>query len=451
MKKRLLIVDDESAIRLAIRVYFERCDYQVHEAATCRDAVEYVQLSEPDVAIIDHQLPDGNALDLLSRWKPDHRFPVIVLTGHGSIDLAVRSIKEGAENFFTKPLKFEVLSVVVERALENERNRRGRHRHRQPAVDPFVGSSAAIRRLEREARKVAPVHRPILIQGHTGAGKGVLAAWLHRNGPRAEEAFVDINCAGLSRELLDSELFGHEEGAFTGATTTKDGLLEAAHKGTVFLDEVGDLDLQVQPKLLKVLEEKRFRRLGSTRDRQVDIQLIAATHQNLARMVRDGKFRSDLYFRLNMLPLRVPPLRERTEDISFLAGTFLAAIGAQLGRRDLKLSPGAKRALETYSWPGNVRELRNIIERAALLCESDVLNAEDLQIGEPSSQWVKEARSSMSLRQLEIHHITRVLRCEGGHVHRAAERLGIPRSTLYEKIKKYAIETPDAGRPPRSR
>ncbi len=451
MKKRLLIVDDESAIRLAIRACFERWGYEVHDAATRSDAEKSVRDCEPDVAIVDHQLPDGTALDLLSRWKPEHSFPVIVLTGHGSIDLAVRAIKEGAENFFTKPLEFEVLRVVVERALENERNRRGRRLRRPPPVDPFVGSSLAIRRLEREAGKVAPAQRPILIQGHTGAGKGVLAAWLHRNGPRAEEAFIDINCAGLSRELLDSELFGHEKGAFTSATSAKEGLLEAAHKGTVFLDEIGDLDLQVQPKLLKVLEERRFRRLGSTRDRQVDIQLIAATHQNLARMVQSGKFRSDLYFRLNMLPLRVPPLRERTEDIAFLAGTFLAAIGAQLGRRDLTLSPEAEKALAAYSWPGNVRELRNIIERAALLSESDVLGAEDLQIGGPFNQWLKESHSTMSLQQLEIHHITRALRREGGHVHRAAERLGIPRSTLYEKIKKYAIETSDAGKPPRSR
>ncbi len=443
MKKNLLIIDDDPTIRLTIRAYFERGHYQVHEAATCREAVESVRRGEPDVAIVDYQLPDGNALDLLSRWKSARSFPIIVLTAHGSIDLAVRSIKEGAENFFTKPLEFEALGVVVERALENERNRRGRRVHRKSPIDPFAGSSTAIRRLEREAVIVAPARRPILIQGETGAGKGVLAAWLYHNGPRAEEGLVDINCAGLSRELLDSELFGHEKGAFTSAMATKVGLLEAAHKGTVFLDEVGDLDLQVQPKLLKVLEEKRFRRLGSNRDRRVDIQLIAATHQNLEKMVRAGSFRSDLYYRLSMLPLIVPPLRKRTDDICLLAGVFLAAIGAQLGRRDLKLSPDAKKALEAYSWPGNIRELRNVVERAALLCESDVLDAEDLRIAGPSGQLNKDTLSSMSLRQLEIHHISRALRREGGHVHRAAERLGIPRSTLYQKIKKYGIETSD--------
>ncbi len=441
MKKSLLVIDDDPTIRLTIRAYFERRHYQVREAATCREAVESVRRSEPDVAILDYQLPDGDALDLLSRWKPARSFPVIVLTAHGSIDLAVRSFKEGAENFFTKPLEFEALGVVVERVLENERNRRSRGVRRKFQVNPFAGSSTTIRRLEREAGKVASARRPILIQGETGSGKGVLAAWLYHNGPRADETLVDINCAGLSRDLLDSELFGHEKGAFTSATATKIGLLEAAHKGTVFLDEIGDLDLQVQPKLLKVLEEKRFRRLGSNRDRQVDIQLIAATHQDLALMVRGGSFRSDLYYRLSMLPLTVPPLRERTEDVCFLAGIFLAAIGAQLGRRDLELSPDAARALEAYSWPGNIRELRNVIERAALLCEGDVLDAEDLKLDGPSRPGLKETQT-MSLRQLEIHHITRTLRREG-NVRRTAERLEIPRSTLYQKIKKYGIETPE--------
>ncbi len=445
MKKSLLIIDDDPTIRLTIRAYFEREHYRVLEAATCHGAVERVRRGEPDIAIVDYQLPDGNALDLLRRWKSTRSFPVIVLTAHASIDLAVRSIKEGAENFFTKPLELEALGVVAERALENERNRRGQRVPRKSPVNPFAGTSTAIRRLEREAGKVAPAQRPILIQGETGAGKGVLAAWLYDNGPRAEEAFVDINCAGLSRELLDSELFGHEKGAFTSATTTKVGLLEAAHKGTVFLDEIGDLDLQVQPKLLKVLEEKRFRRLGSTRDRQVDIQLIAATHQDLEQMVRDGMFRSDLFFRLSMLPLRVPPLRERIEDICFLAGIFLAAIGAQLGRRNLRLAPGAKKTIETYAWPGNIRELRNVIERAALLCESDVLDAEDLQVGGRSLNRHKETRSSMSLRQVEILHISQALRSERGHVNRAADRLGIPRSTLYQKIKRYGIETDGNG------
>ena len=441
MRKNLLIIDDDPTIRKTIRAYLEGEEYRIYEAATCRDAVASVRHNEPDVAIVDYQLPDGNALDLLSRWKTARSFPVIVLTANGSIDLAVRSIKEGAENFFTKPLELEALQVIVERALENARNRRGQRLRRKSPVNPFAGSSKTIQRLEEKARKVALAQRPILIQGETGAGKGVLAAWLHRNGPRAEEAFVDINCAGLSRELLDSELFGHEKGAFTSATATTVGLLEVAHKGTVFLDEIGDLDLQVQPKLLKALEEKRFRRLGSTRDRQVDIQLIAATHRDLAQMVSEGTFRSDLFFRLNMLPLRVPPLRERIEDISFLADTFLAGIGAQLGRRNLKLAPDAKTALEAYPWPGNVRELRNVTERAALLCDSDVLNAEDLQIDGLFSQWIKETQT-MNLQQLEIHHISRTLRREGGHVHRTAERLGIPRSTLYQKIKKYDIRIP---------
>jgi DNA-binding NtrC family response regulator len=291
---------------------------------------------------------------------------------------------------------------------------------------------------------VAASSSPILIEGETGSGKGVLARWLHRCGPRADEPFVDMNCAGLSREFLETELFGHEKGAYTGAVQSKPGLLEVAHRGVTFLDEIGDLDPQVQPKLLKVLEEKRFRRLGEVRDRQVDIQLIAATHQDLAGLTREKRFRSDLYYRISTIPLRMPALRERSEDIPVLARRLLEGFSNDLGRRGLTLSPDAERRLTTYSWPGNVRELRNVLERALLLSGRDMIASEDLRFEGPGAAPTVAASpgAPLTLEDLEKRHIASVLQTLGGRVAEASQRLGIPRSTLYQKIKKYGIPLP---------
>jgi transcriptional regulator with PAS, ATPase and Fis domain len=315
----------------------------------------------------------------------------------------------------------------------------GRSRQARDSIDPFLGMSPAMRDLARQARQVLSTDSPILIQGETGTGKGVLARWLHANGPRADEAFVDLNCAGLSRDLLETELFGHEKGAFTGAAQSKTGLLEVAHRGTVFLDEIGDVDPVVQPKLLKVLEEKHFRRLGDVRDRRVDIRLIGATHQDLAALVRDKRFRSDLYFRISAIPLDVPPLRARAEDIPLLVQRILERVIADLGRGRMPLSDEALGALTTYSWPGNIRELRNVLERAVLLNDHDRIEARDLRFDTHRDGGSGDSDSSLTLIDLERKHIGRVLSEEGGHVDRAAKRLGIPRSSLYQKIKKHGL------------
>jgi transcriptional regulator with PAS, ATPase and Fis domain len=252
---------------------------------------------------------------------------------------------------------------------------------------------------------------------------------------------VDLNCATLSKDLLESELFGHEKGAFTGAVAAKQGLLEVAHRGTVFLDEVGDVDPLVQPKLLKVLEEKRFRRLGDVRDRQVDVRLITATHQDLTRLVRDNRFRSDLYFRINTIPLTVPALRERKEDIELLSRNLLKGIASDLKRSGLALSPEAVRALEAYPWPGNIRELRNVLERGALLCEGRVLGPPDLRF-EAQATAASVGDTGLTLAELERRHIESVLREERGRVEAASRRLGIPRSSLYQKLKRFGIQPP---------
>jgi DNA-binding NtrC family response regulator len=452
---KILIVDDEPGIRFGVRDFLEREGLDVEEADSCAAAEKAVREFHPDAIVLDHMLPDGTALELLPKIREiDTTLPVVVLTGHATIDLAVRAVKEGADQFLAKPVELPALLVMLRRLLESQREKRrqaaGRARQAREAVDPFTGTSAAIRRLAEDARKVAASSSPILIQGDTGSGKGVLARWLHRNGPRADEAFVDMNCAGLSREFLETELFGHEKGAYTGAVSSKQGLLEVAHRGVVFLDEIGDLDPQVQPKLLKVLEEKRFRRLGDVRDRQVDVQLVAASHQNLPQLVQEKKFRSDLYFRISTIPLRVPALRERAEDIPVLARQLLAGLANDLGRRGLRLSTEAERALTSYAWPGNVRELRNVLERAALLCSRDTLEASDLRFENASvlqprseSPTTAEAEGShVTLEELERIHIERVLRELGGRVTEASQRLGIPRSTLYQKIKRYGIALP---------
>lgn len=366
---------------------------------------------------------------------------MVVLTGHGSIELAVLAIKEGAEQFLTKPVDLPALAIVLERLVENQRNRQkqlaGESRLAREDVDPFLGSGKLIRRLAEQAERVLSSESPILIQGETGTGKGVLAAWLHGHGSRADEAFVDLNCAALSREFLETELFGHTKGAFTGAVTGKVGLLEVAQKGTVFLDEIGDMALEVQPKLLKALEEKRFRRLGDVHDRRADIHLIVATHYDLGLLVRENKFRSDLYFRISAIPLVVPPLRERVEDIPLLARHLLDRLAAGLGRRGVELAPDGEQALKEYRWPGNIRELRNVLDRALLLSDRNVLGRKDLRFDVSLGGESSGSVSNLTLRELERRHIEMVLREENGSVDQAARRLGIPRSSLYARIKSW--------------
>jgi len=443
-RNKVLVVDDEPGVRFGIRDFLEQQGYEIEEAQSCEDAQNLFRTSRPDIVIADYMMADGTALDLLPRLKEiDPDTPLLVLTAHGSIDLAVRAIKEGAEQFLTKPLELPALQVILQRLLQKQRNHHkqlaSKTRQVRQAIDPFIGTSSAIRALADQARKILSSESPILILGETGSGKGVLARWLHENSLRADEAFVDLNCAGLSRELLETELFGHEKGAFTSATASKQGLFEVAHRGTIFLDEVGDVDLQIQPKLLKVLEEKRFRRVGDVRDRQVDVRLIAATHQDLGQSVREKKFRDDLYFRISTIPLSFPPLRERIEDIPTVAQYLLNKVSADLGRGELLLDDDCISALQSYSWPGNIRELRNVIERAVLLSDQHSITIKDLHFDGHAGIGAPLLDTRLTLLELEKQHIERVLQEEHGKVEKAAKRLGIPRSSLYQKIKKHQI------------
>jgi DNA-binding NtrC family response regulator len=441
-KRTVLIVDDEAAIRTAVRKFLTSHGFEVSEAMSCQGALERARTVNPDAIILDYSLPDGTALDVLPQLREaGSTAATLVLTGHGSIDIAVAAVREGADHFLTKPVELPALLVILEREIENQRNRRNtkavKAQTSSRLLDPFTGSSEAIRRLSAEAGRVTLGEHPVLLQGETGSGKGVLARWLHLNGPRADEPFLDLNCAGLSREFLETELFGHERGAFTGAVEAKQGLLEVADHGTLFLDEIGDVDLQVQPKLLKVLEEQRFRRLGEVRDRQVSVRLLAATHQDLRQLVDEKKFRLDLFFRISTIVLRLPPLRERKEDLPLLSQRMLESL-APSGHVP-RLSDDAMAALMAYAWPGNLRELRNVLERAVFFAGSETIRREDLALQFSSRENAPESDEIVSLVEAEARYIRRVLMLEQGSVERAAKKLGIPRNTLYYKLKKLGI------------
>jgi DNA-binding NtrC family response regulator len=449
-KDKVLVVEDEREVSELLRQYLEGKGYEVATAATCAQAEQLWRAARPDLAILDYSLPDGNALGLIPQLRTvDPSIPVIVLTGYGSIDLAVEAIKVGAEQFLTKPAELATLHVIIQRSLENQRNRRKqlaeKSRMSRKNLDPFLGKSDAIRKLGEIAQKVAFTDSPVLIQGENGTGKGVLARWLHYHGPRSSEPFVDLNCGSRSRELLETELFGHERGAFTGAVQTKTGLLEIAHRGTLFLDEVGEVNIQVQPKLLKVLEEKQFRRLGDVRDRRVDIRLIAATHHAMPKLVQHKQFRGDLYFRISTIPLFTPSLRERVEDIPILSQHILGSLAADLGTSDFELTASALRVLQGYSWPGNIRELRNVLERAVLITGNHLLTDKDLHFDVQVEQDLAGNGQFRTLDEMERHYIEQVLRKENGRVESAAKKLGIPRSSLYHKLKQYRTDRPGLG------
>jgi DNA-binding NtrC family response regulator len=457
-RNRVLLVDDDPEIRFSIRHYLELHGMHVTEADSVQAAKQKFLIGPADAAILDVALPDGGGLELLEYFKAaDADVPVIVLTGQGSIELAARAIKEGAEQFLTKPVELAVLHTLLVRAVENRRFRQQYQVRESKAnrerLNPFLGESSSILRLEELVRRVVSSESPILIQGETGSGKGVLANWIHENSRRAEEVFMDLNCAGLEREFLETELFGHERGAFTGAVHSKPGLLEVADRGTVFLDEIGDIDLTVQPKLLKVLETHQFRRLGDVRDRTVDIRLISATHRDLKELVRQQRFREDLFFRITIIPVRIPPLRERQEDIPLLANDILGRISSERGVA-IELEDAAMEVLRQYSWPGNIREMRNVLERAAQIAERPVLTVRDLELQYSASPAARGNGNGprmpngnhFTLREMETHYIEAVLHDEKGSIDRAARRLGISRSSLYNKVRSKEVERRVDGR-----
>ena len=448
----VLLVEDDPHVRSAVASYLRHQGLEVREAGSLADARTRLLEGEFDVVLVDHILPDGDSLQVLAEVRaraPDTA--VIVLTGHGTVDLAVRAVKLGADDMITKPVSMALVLerigdvVGTRRATATARSATRRvlrdsgSLRRLATEEPdlaavLVGDSPAMRSLHAQIRAVRDADCPVLILGETGTGKGVVARALHRVSARRDRPFVDLNCAVLSREFVESELFGHVRGAFTGAHANKQGLFEAAHGGTLFLDEIGDIDPAVQPKLLTAIEERRFRRMGEVQDRSVDVRLLAATHHDL---LGGRGFRGDLYYRISTISIDVPPLRSRGSDVVLLARSFLDAACEKFHRDPLHLDPGAERALSAHRWPGNVRELRNVMERAAVVTSGSVVTERDLRFDQPATPAQSSPQST--LEDVERRHVESVLADEGWDVARAARRLGIARSTLYLKIKSYGL------------
>lgn len=452
---RVLLVDDDPIVRFGFCAQLRRQGFRVIEADSCESATRTFGAELPDIVITDLRLPDGDGLDVLARIHAiDPNVPLFVVTGYGSIDLAVRAVKEGAENFLTKPVDMPLLGRCIQSALSSRAKARSGARPRfqtpRPSQRFFVPRSAAMQRVEEQIEKLRDADCTVLLLGETGTGKSMLARRIHEVGARKRGPIVEVNCAGLNRDFVESELFGHERGAFTGAHATKRGLLDAADGGTMFLDEIGDIDLQVQPKLLKVLEDKRFRPMGDVRERMVDVRLVAATHHDLLAACSQGRFRADLYYRVSTISITLPALRDRREDIVPLAEHLLSS----LSPLPVDIAPDARDVLLSHNWPGNLRELKNVLERSLLLKSGNVVRGHDLSFDSASMTNLLAVTtprstapsggpppSSRTLSELEREHIQNALDAESGRVEAAARRLGIPRSTLYQRLKDYGIRT----------
>lgn len=440
----VLIVEDDADLRGALQSLLEAEGIPTLGAGSAAEASELLAAREAGLILLDLGLPDMDGLELLSRLKATEDAPVVVLTGRSDIATVVEAMKRGAENFLVKPTEAEQVVGIVKKELG--RHVRQRHLEIQLAREKAkgarfpVGESKAMQQVRVLVQRVAETDASVVLLGESGTGKGMIARLIHGLSRRRDAPFLDVNCAALARELLESELFGHERGAFTDARERKLGLLEAAHGGTVFLDEIADMDQHVQSKLLKAIEDRRFRRLGGVREIQVDVRIIAATHRDLREEVEAGRFRNDLYYRLNVFQIVLPPLRDRKEDILPIASAFIAELNPVLGKQVQGIHPEAVRILEAYPWPGNIRELRNVIERAMILARGDEIRPEHLP-REIRTQKGADA-GLMSLEELEAAHIRRVIHAVGGNLKKAAEVLGISRSTLYEKIERYGITVP---------
>jgi DNA-binding NtrC family response regulator len=447
-KDKILIVDDQPSVRFGLRSLLEAEGYRVLEAETGEQALAVVTENAPQLILLDLRLPDADGVELLPRLKAiDDEVAVIILTAYGTIESAIRAIKNGAENFLTKPFDADSLLILVNKTLEQSHARRERLllglAQERVAAGYFLGRSEASLRLHHTIERLAPSDTTVLLQGETGTGKGMVAHLIHRLSERHAKPFVTINCAGLNRELLESELFGHEKGAFTSAVSSKAGLFELAHQGTILLDEITELELGLQARVLHVLEQKRFRRVGGVQEKEVDVRIIAATNKNLQAEVKRGRFREDLYYRLSVMPLTLPPLRERREDILPLVEHFITQFNHRLNRQVQGVTPKAEAWLLGYHWPGNIRELRNIIERAVILCAGDRIHAQDLPLGGAETTELaatEDGDQLLSLEEVERLHIERVYLASAGNLSRSAEILGITRTTLYHKLRKYGLE-----------
>jgi two-component system, NtrC family, response regulator AtoC len=446
---KVLVVDDDPVACDLLKEVLLKEGYVVDVAGGGQEAVHTGKDTLFDLVLADVRMPDVDGLDVLRAFKassPDTI--VIVMTAFGSIETAIEAIKDGAYDYVSKPFKIDEIAIVIRRALERRRllqenlhfRREMKEKHR---VEHMVGTSAPMLEMYKAVARVAPSRSTVLIRGESGTGKELIAKAIHYNSPKADRPFVAIDCGALAETLLESELFGHVRGAFTGAISSKRGLFEQAHGGTCFLDEIGDISLNTQAKLLRVLEEHEIKRVGGTDSVKVDVRVIAATNKDLEAVIRAAKFREDLYYRLNVVTISLPPLRDRREDIPLLATHFLRKYAEENNKRITHISVDAMTLLEEYKWPGNVRELENVIERAVALTSNPVLLPEDLpprlNEGFEDTKGDRLTRP-LTLREVERRHIERVLRETRGNKKLAAELLGINRRTLYRIAQRYGLE-----------
>jgi len=460
MSARVLVVDDEKLIRWSLCQALRDAGYASEQAGTVADAIDAVGRDLPDLVLLDCNLPDGSGIDVLRAVrKASLRTPVVMITAHASVGGAVEAMKEGSYDYLSKPIEMEEVIQTVGRALEagqlrEEVARTREEARREAALENIIADSPAMREVVRLIRRIAESEAStILLLGESGVGKGLVARALHFSGPRWEKPFMHITCTALPEALLESELFGHEKGSFTDAKAQKKGLFEMADGGTVFLDEIGDLPQGMQGKLLRVLEEKAFRRVGGTRDIQVSVRIVAATNKDLAKEIEAGRFRSDLYFRLCVIPIEIPPLRERAEDLMPLAGSFVAHFNRELRKQVLGFDEEASDLMKEYAWPGNVRELRNAVERAVLLADGQRLSPTDLpseirtgrHLGNGNPGTPRLPPGGVVLEDLEKEFVIQALARSGGNRTRAAELLGMNRDQIRYRIEKFGLESASAG------
>jgi two-component system nitrogen regulation response regulator NtrX len=462
MKEAVLVVDDEAGVRASLAAILGDEGYAVDEADSGERALTALEARRYDLVLLDVWLPGADGLEVLGRIREaDPELPVVVISGHGTIETAVRAVRLGAHDFVEKPLSLEKTLLAVRNALQRRRLETEIRALKRQLDERYVmvGESAALKRLRAEIAQAAPTSGRVLIFGENGTGKELVARAIHARSLRASGPFVEVNCAAIPEELIESELFGHVKGAFTGALATRKGKFELADGGTIFLDEIADMSLKTQAKVLRALQEQRIEPVGGAGSVAVDVRVIAATNKDLDEEIRKSRFREDLYFRLNVIPFHVPPLRERREDVPLLARHFMEVLSAEHGRRPRTITPEALAALSRLPWPGNVRELRNIIERLVIMTPGDTIELrhlpssllEGLPAGAaPSGEAPATPGTLARAREdFERRYILRRYRECGGNMSRTAEALGVERSNLYRKMKGYGLlparrDAPDA-------
>ena len=445
----ILVVDDELVMRESLAAWLKEDGHDVRVAASGEEALAAAARRPYDVFFLDLKMPPGmSGIETMVTLRERHEGATyIIITAYATVDTAVLAMKEGADEYLVKPCNPEEITMLLDRvarvrALQRENSYLRRRLEEKVVFQDIISKNARMRQVFDTIREIASVRSTVLVLGESGTGKELVARAIHQAGKRASEPFVTVSCAALPETLLESELFGHERGAFTGAVSRKIGRFEAADGGTILLDEIGDVSPKLQADLLRVLQEKTICRVGSAEEIEVDVRVIAATNRDLREEVRSGRFREDLFYRLNVVTLALPPLRERRDDIPLLARHFVERLGIDMGRTERRLCESALRVLVARDWPGNVRELENAIERAMVTCRDELLDAAcfDFLQEEPDASLAWKAPDNMTLRHLEQHAIESVLQRTGGKVTQAAEILGIDRTTLYEKIKKYSIK-----------